>query len=1130
VPVSIGMARNWQSASRANRLWNGFCYNDGHSKVGQERWIYMAGILRSFAGAVLGVLVSMASAAFGLAQVSSVPLPGPVGAIAVQASGQVLAGHNLAITQLNTDWSEGSALGIVGASEIGIANDGGLVVGTSGSVRTVNAQWEQQTIFFRGNAFALQPDGKVVLLEQTSLARRAVDGTPDPSFSGTPFETMVFPVFGMIRPALQEDGKIVLAAMQDGSILRYHANGARDEGFTAPKLEPSFVHAIVPQRDGKILIGGEFEKAGEIPRKGLLRLNADGSLDASFNPASELGEIVLGMALQANGKIVVSGAARWTAGLGPTKLVRLDPDGTLDTSFPEGAFVRPMARRMPLVLHEDGAVLIGSSTNLVRLANPDLATRSLTREGSTLSWLNGGSAPEVFHARFQASVDGIAWTDLGAGQRIEGGWRLEGAAIPDGARLRVRGYVSGTSHHLDFVPGAPALYLQPADRTNVVNTDAVFRVVAKGQEPLSYQWLKDGQALAGAQTEMLALSNVNGGLAGGYSVVVSNAAGSSTSRVATLTVIDPVIFEQPKSVWINAGEEAELSVMAAGTGLTYQWKKNGEPIPGATSPTLTFSNASSTQSATYQVVLTGTYGTLESDVVSVHVNHALPDSWNPKYEPTSEWFPIQTVAARDEEFFIGGLFRTLEAPSRQHLVKFAADQTIDAAFGPEVTGEASAGVSVVTVSPNGQILVGGTFLTVAGQSQPYLARLEPDGRLDEHFKPQLAGLMGGNYTQASAIAIQPDGRILIGGDFLTVNGQARPGVARLFPDGTLDGSFTPKVQDVPRVTWGLLVQGDGKIIAYGWDYRRLNPDGSLDTEFLKALPGGIVGEPLLLPNDRLLVSARANGSEATITLLNADGTVDPSFGGGIACGGLQAVQADGKILVTKHAETIPIVIPNGTRWLDRVALIRLNMDGTEDPSFSPVFETFGTVKAMLGDGSFIFAGSFTNLAGVRLPGLARLRNTEPASETLTFDGSNAIWLRSGTSPEVTRTIFEHSLDGLTWTHLGAGVRIPGGWELDNVNLGPAGILRARGFFKGSIYEASLPLGGELKLQMANYDAAKGMTFNASGPRGGVVVLQTSTDLKQWTSLRTNSLGDLLLPLTLTNSPSPSAFFRLLQIQ
>ena len=247
-------------------------------------------------------------------------------------------------------------------------------------------------------------------------------------------------------------------------------------------------------------------------------------------------------------------------------------------------------------------------------------------------------------------------------------------------------------------------------------------------------------------------------------------------------------------------------------------------------------------------------------------------------------------------------------------------------------------------------------------------------------------------------------------------------------------------------------------------------------------------------------------------------------------GTLEAVQADGKFVISKLAETIPIVTVTGnsttTRYQTRYALFRYDPDGSEDPAFSPTFDSFATVKAMEADGSFIATGWFTNVSGQALPKLARVRNTDPATESLTFAGNTATWLRGGTSPEVTRTTFEFSSDGHTWTNFGAGIRISGGWQLTGLQLNTPGTLRTRGFLNGSIFESTLELPAGLSLAAANYRADKReMTFHVSSPAATPVILEMSTDLKQWTTLPTRSVA---AQLTLTNLTLPRAFYRLRQ--
>ncbi len=106
--------------------------------------------------------------------------------------------------------------------------------------------------------------------------------------------------------------------------------------------------------------------------------------------------------------------------------------------------------------------------------------------------------------------------------------------------------------------------------------------------------------------------------------------------------------------------------------------------------------------------------------------------------------------------------------------------------------------------------------------------------------------------------------------------------------------------------------------------------------------------------------------------------------------------------------------------------------------------------AVQADGKILVGGSFTNLGEQTRSRMGRLNNTEPATQSLTRDGSTVTWLRGGTSPEVWRTTFEHSSDGVTWTNLGAGTRITGGWQLTGITVPPGGTIRARGYVTGGM--------------------------------------------------------------------------------
>ena len=93
-------------------------------------------------------------------------------------------------------------------------------------------------------------------------------------------------------------------------------------------------------------------------------------------------------------------------------------------------------------------------------------------------------------------------------------------------------------------------------------------------------------------------------------------------------------------------------------------------------------------------------------------------------------------------------------------------------------------VTALAVQADGKIVVGGWFTTLGGQPRNYIGRLNADGTLDTTFNPGADGYV-------SALAVQEDGKIVVGGDFTTLGGQTRHAIGRLNADGTLDTTFNP---------------------------------------------------------------------------------------------------------------------------------------------------------------------------------------------------------------------------------------------------------------------------------------------------------------------------------------------------
>ena len=139
---------------------------------------------------------------------------------------------------------------------------------------------------------------------------------------------------------------------------------------------------------------------------------------------------------------------------------------------------------------------------------------------------------------------------------------------------------------------APSITTQPASLTVVVGQPAVFTVAASGSPAPTFQWRKNGIDLPGATSASYSVAATAAGDNGAlFSVVVSNSAGSVTSSAATLTVGPPpapVIVTQPSDVSVVVGSTAVFSVLATGADpITYQWRKNGTPIVGATAASYT---------------------------------------------------------------------------------------------------------------------------------------------------------------------------------------------------------------------------------------------------------------------------------------------------------------------------------------------------------------------------------------------------------------------------------------------------------------------------------------------------------------------------------------------------------------
>src|SRR5690554_5875872 len=302
--------------------------------------------------------------------------------------------------------------------------------------------------------------------------------------------------------------------------------------------------------------------------------------------------------------------------------------------------------------------------------------------------------------------------------------------------------------------------------------------------------------------------------------------------------------------------------------------------------------------------------------------------------------PETIILQPDGKILVGGSFTSYNGTNQNYIARLNTNGALDTSFN--IGNGFSQGVVSTSLQPDGKILVGGVFTSYNWESQNRITRLNTDGSLDSSFN------IGTGFNQfVQSIAIQPDGKIIIGGGFTDYNGTTQNYITRLNTNGSLDTSFNIGA-GFNNAVHQIVLQDDGKILVGGrfTSYNgttqnritRLNADGSLDTSFAMGTIGmgfnNFVFSIALQPDGKILVGglfSNYNGtSRSRIARLNADGTLDTSFdiGTGFNSGAGEAfiIQPDGKIIIGGGFTSY-----NGT---SQNRIVRLNTDGSLDTSFN----------------------------------------------------------------------------------------------------------------------------------------------------------------------------------------------------
>ena len=327
----------------------------------------------------------------------------------------------------------------------------------------------------------------------------------------------------------------------------------------------------------------------------------------------------------------------------------------------------------------------------------------------------------------------------------------------------------------------------------------------------------------------------------------------------------------------------------------------------------------------------------------------------------------------DNKILLGGWFGYFNDTDQSYIARLHPDGSLDETFLPDV----DYGVSVITQQSDGKILIGGYFSEVEGQARIGIARLNLDGSLDSSFNANLNyPNLYGTYPRVFAIEVLPDGDILIGGEFNEVNTIPHNYIARLNPDGTLDPAFNANFDYGYLNSLKTIAVSNGQIYAGGEFYVEKEVDGVwIERENLARLD--LVSGSLDENFDPALQEVSAFDVR--------DLAVQPADGKIVVLQGVKVFRLltsgvlDSIFIDFISGGPVTVKIKNNNRilvggYFDDF-LIEFLTDGSQNMDFDPGVNNSVLALAIQPDGKVVLGGEFIMVGGLPRDGIARI-NTD----------------------------------------------------------------------------------------------------------------------------------------------------------
>jgi len=562
---------------------------------------------------------------------------------------------------------------------------------------------------------------------------------------------------------------------------------------------------------------------------------------------------------------------------------------------------------------------------------------------------------------------------------------------------------------------APTFTTPPVPITVTAGFNATFTVAASGSGALTYQWLRHGSAISGATDATLVLPRVSRSDADLYSVTVGDASGAVTSDPVRLEVAPtsyPTTIAPDLTTPLNSEQDADFGVSAIVPTTTGGFVAGGRfvRIGAVRRPGLVWISADGTVDASIvpphfdgpiEALAWGADGKLWVGGIFANVGgnrvHSLVRLNADGTVDTT--FNTNLVAGEvkricvlpNGKLVLGGVFGILG------VVRLNADGSIDTSFSSKL----NASLGDLGVQSDGRVIVGSWI----DSADPGVVRLNMDGSIDSTFP-----VLKTDYVP-QVVTVASDDTIYVGAGFATIGAQAIASVAHVSRDGVVDTNFSPQVgfpgATFPGIVNTVAIQADGKILIGGvFDsvngtprngVARLRTDGSVDLTFAPTTPASTNGSAFaVLGNGRIALGLYCNfvGSErATAGLLcvTASGAADSSVNYVLrSAGHVNGVIAapGGKFLVFGDF--------NYFNDAPAMGVVRLNPNLTVDSTFNPAPYLYNaTYATVLSDGRIAIAGLRLQLTG---------QTYTEVSDEVTYLDANGAFVASTSS----------ALTGITW--------------------------------------------------------------------------------------------------------------------